>query len=101
MTAYLTVMSSGMAWTIKYLDSLKKQVKKIDPQSRRDIRSYLEQRVAQLDNPRALGQPLSANLTGLWRYRVADYRIICDIQDQEMIVLVVRIGHRKQVYGGH
>lgn len=90
-----------MAWTIKYLDSLKKQVKKIDPQARHDIRSYLEQRVAQLDNPRTLSQPLSANLTGLWRYRVGNYRIICEIQDQEMIVLVVRVGHRKQVYGRH
>lgn len=88
-----------MTWTIRYLESLKKQVKKLDPQARRDIRSYLEQRVAQLDNPRDLGQPLSANLKGFWRYRVGDYRIICDIQDQEMIILVVRIGHRKQVYG--
>ncbi len=88
-----------MAWTIKYLESLKKQVKKLDPQVRRDIRSYLEQRVAKSDNPRDLGQPLSANLKGLWRYRVGNYRIICDIQDQELIILVVRIGHRKQVYG--
>jgi len=87
-----------MTWTIKYLGSVKKQVKIIDPQARREIRNYLEQRVATLDNPRDLGQPLSANLTGLWRYRVGDYRIICDIQNQEMIVLVVRIGHRKLVY---
>ena len=87
-----------MTWTIKYLGSVKKQVKKIDPQARREIRNYLEQRVATLDNCRDIGQPLSANLTGLWRYRVGDYRIICEIQNQEMIVLVVRIGHRKLVY---
>ncbi len=90
-----------MGWTIKYLDSLKKQMKRIDPQARRDIRAYLEYRVALLDNPRDLGQPLSANLSSLWRYRVGDYRIICDIQEQQLTVLVVRVGHRKQVYGGH
>lgn len=90
-----------MGWTIKYLDSLKKQMKRIDPQARRDIRAYQEQRVALLDNFRDLGQPLSANLSSLWRYRVGDYRIICDIQEQQLIVLVVRVGHRKQVYGGH
>lgn len=90
-----------MAWKIKYLASAKKEAKKIDPQRRRNIREYLEKRVAGLNSPRDLGEPLTGNLAGLWRYRVGDCRIICDIQDDKLLVLVLRIGHRRNVYGGH
>ncbi len=63
------------------------------------ITAFLRERVATLDNPRALGQALQGSRLGhLWRYRVGDYRILCDIQDQHFIVLVVQIGHRREVY---
>jgi len=85
-------------WMIKYLKSARKDVQKIDPQIRKQIREYLEQRIARLENPRQLGEPLKGQLTKLWRYRVGDYRIVCELRDHELIVIVVRIGHRKNVY---
>lgn len=88
-----------MTWTIEYLASARKEVRKIDPQQRRRIRAYLEERVLALAHPRELGKPLKGELSELWRYRVGDYRIICQLQDERLVVLVVRIAHRKDVYG--
>jgi len=87
-----------VTWRIEYAQSVQKSVKKLDSGVRQRIREYLEHRVAQLDNPRQLGKPLKGEHTELWRYRVGDYRIICDIRDATLVVLVVRIGHRRTVY---
>lgn len=87
-----------MSWTINYAQSALKGAKKIDAQAKRNIHSYLHNRIATLDDPRQLGKPLKGQLSELWRYRVGDYRIICDIKDQELIVLVLRIAHRKNIY---
>lgn len=87
-----------MAWTIEYAESVKKTVCKLDAQERRRIRAFLEERLATLDDPRSLGKSLSGSLAGLWRYRVGDYRVIARIEDDRMVVLVVRIGPRKEVY---
>ena len=66
---------------------------------RRRIRQFLSERVANLDNPRQIGGPLEgAHFAGLWRYRVGDYRILVDIQDGRLVVLLVGIGHRGEVY---
>jgi mRNA interferase RelE/StbE len=73
-------------------------VRKIDPAARQRIREYLEQRVANLSDPRQLGNPLKGELASLWRYRVGDYRLICELRDEVLVVLVVRIGHRREVY---
>lgn len=59
---------------------------------------YLDQRISGEEDPRRFGKLLKANLVGLWRYRVGDYRIICQIKDGEMIVLVVAVGHRRDIY---
>ena len=85
-------------WTIRYLKSARKEVQKLDPHIRERIRKYLEQRVAILEEPRQLGEPLKGQLAKLWRYRVGDFRIVCELRDgdRELIVLVVRIGHRKK-----
>lgn len=88
-----------MAWTIEYAQSLRKPMERMDPMVRRRIRAFLSERVALLDDPRQLGGPLQgAHFAGLWRYRVGDYRILVDIQDQAVTVLVVGIGHRGEVY---
>jgi mRNA interferase RelE/StbE len=58
----------------------------------------MEQRVAGLDDPRQLGEPLKGQWASLWRYRVGDYRVVCELRDQELVILVVRLGHRKDVY---
>lgn len=63
------------------------------------IKVYLE-KVEALDNPRTLGKPLKSRFKGLWRYRVGNYRIVCEIQDQDLIVLVVRVANRKEIYNG-
>lgn len=87
-----------MSWKISYARSALKGAKKIDAQAKRKIRSYLHDRIATLDDPRQLGKPLKGQLSELWRYRVGDYRIICEIKDQELVILVLRMAHRKSVY---
>ena len=90
-----------MQWIIKYDSKALQELIKLDKQTIKHIRKYLEERVAASDNPRAYGKALSSNLAGLWRYRVGDYRIIVEIQDNEFIILAVKIGHRSKIYGGH
>jgi mRNA interferase RelE/StbE len=87
-----------VAWTIEFAKSVRKSIEKLDPQTRRRIRDFLDDKVASLDNPRSLGRALSGPLGGLWRYRVGDYRIICDIKDNMLTILVITIDHRKDVY---
>ncbi len=87
-----------MAWTIEYTESAKTQLRKLDRQAARRILDYMDERVAVLDEPRTLGKGLRGPLGGLWRYRVGDYRIICDLQDGALRVLVVRLGNRRDIY---
>lgn len=88
-----------MAWSIEYDRLVRKQVEKLDPQIQQRIHSFLYQRLAKLDNPRQLGEAMHGSEFGkFWRYKVGDYRIICDIQDQRVVVLVVEVGHRREVY---
>lgn len=88
-----------MAWTIKYADTALKQLKKMDRQIARSIFDYLDQRVAILENPRELGKKLVGPQYGeYWRYRTGDLRIICDIKNQNLIILVIDVGHRKEIY---
>ncbi|MFF2320650.1 type II toxin-antitoxin system RelE/ParE family toxin [Agrobacterium sp. NPDC058088] len=88
-----------MIWTIEYDVLVQKEMRKIDPQIRQRIRAFLQERVAALANPRQTGAALQGSELGnFWRYRVGDYRIICDIQDHKLVVLVVEIGHRREIY---
>ena len=75
-----------------------KELRKLGKQAQREIVDYLDERVAGEGDPRCFGKGLKADLAGLWRYRVGDYRILCQIQDGEMLVLVVAVGHRRDVY---
>ncbi len=88
-----------MVWHINITDSAKKQLQKLDRQTAQRITSYLRDRIMLLDNPRAVGGALQGSRLGeLWKYRVGDYRIIARIKDQELEILVVEIGHRREVY---
>lgn len=87
-----------MAWRIEYLRSARKSVEKLDPRTRQRIRDYIYERIAVLDDPRLLGKPLSGPLKNFWSYRVGDHRIICDIQDGAVVILVVAIGNRRDIY---
>jgi mRNA interferase RelE/StbE len=75
-----------------------KQIAKLDSQAQARILNYLKQRVQPLENPCQLGRALHGETRSLWRYRVGDYRIICDIQHQKITVLVLAVAHRKEVY---
>lgn len=87
-----------MAWTIEYAESARKPLRKMDQETRSRIRTFLEERVAGSDDPRATGKALKGPLATLWRYRVGDWRIICRIEDGRLVVLVLEIGHRREVY---
>jgi mRNA interferase RelE/StbE len=87
-----------LAWVVNFSDKAERQLKRLDPTIRRRIVDFLEQRLARLPNPRSLGSALAGDLKGLWRYRVGDYRILCEFKDDELIVLVVEVGHRSDIY---
>lgn len=90
-----------MVWTIEFDKAAKKELAKLDKSTADRILKFLEERIATDENPRRFGEALTENLAGLWKYRVGDYRVIVEIQDAIIIVLVLRIGHRSKVYGGH
>ncbi len=87
-----------MAWEIDYTDTAREQLRKLDRQMARRIVDYMDERIAGSDNPRNTGKALTGPLGGLWRYRVGDCRVICDIQDGLLRVLVVQLGNRSEVY---
>lgn len=88
-----------MAWSIELRESVRKELRKYDPQVAKRILKFLHERVATLDNPRSIGEALHGSKLGdYWKYRVGDWRIICDIQDDKLVVLVLNIGNRREVY---
>jgi mRNA interferase RelE/StbE len=88
-----------MAWSIDLDPRARHDLKQLDPQIARRINRFLFERVAQLDNPRSIGDALKGSELGeLWKYRVGDYRIIASIEDKLVCILVVRIGNRREVY---
>ncbi len=87
-----------MAWTIEYTDAARTQLRKLDRADARRIIDYMDQRVAPLKDARTLGKALRGPLGEFWRYRLGDYRIICEVHDEKLRVLVVRVGNRKDVY---
>ena len=87
-----------MVWTIEYSETAQKQLRKLDRQVARRILDYLDQRIAPSHDPRSLGKALTGPLGDVWRYRVGDYRIICDLQDQALRILVIRLGNRQDIY---
>ncbi len=85
-----------MAWKIKFAESVRKSMEKLEPQVRKRLRTFIEKRLVCLEDPRSIGRSLKG--CDLWRYRVGDFRLICEICDRELIVLVVLVGDRKHVY---
>lgn len=87
-----------MAWAIEYAELARDQLKKLDKQHARRILDFMDKRIAPLGDPRSTGKALRGPMGEFWRYRVGDFRIICQIRDKALVVLVVRIGDRKEVY---
>jgi len=88
-----------LAWTIEYDTKAKAQLKRLDKATTKRLMDFLEKRVALRDDPRSIGAPLSGVTFGdFWKYRVGDYRIVVDIQDKKLTVLVLYAGHRREIY---
>jgi mRNA interferase RelE/StbE len=88
-----------LAWQIEFDPDALKDLRKIDKSIQIRLVGFLRTRVSSLTNPRDIGEALSGQRLGnYWKYRVGDWRIICDIQDQKILVRVLRIGNRREVY---
>jgi mRNA interferase RelE/StbE len=86
------------AWTVEFDERARRELRKLDAQVQQAILHYLRERIAVAADPRRFGKPLRRNLAGLWRYRVEDYRLICRIEDARVVVLVLQVGYRSDVY---
>ena len=88
-----------MMYSVYYTPQAVKSLRKLDKYTRQFILSWIEKNLVGCDDPRRHGKGLTANRSGQWRYRVGDYRIIADISDEKILILVLNIGHRSDIYG--
>ena len=86
----------NFSWTIEWDDFAKKQLKKLDRPVQKRILDYLDEKV--VCSPQAFGRELVGNKAGLWRYRIEDHRVICRIENRKLVILVLAVGHRKEIY---
>ena len=88
-----------MVWQIKLSNTARKQFAKLDPSVAKRLAKFLRERIAPLDDPRSVGKALLGSvLSSYWRYRIGDYRLVCEIQDGKLCILVVEVGDRKEIY---
>jgi len=87
-----------MRYAVEYTKVAVKQLKKMDRKIAAFILSYIEEKLVDCDNPRVFGKALQGNLNDKWRYRVGDYRILAKIEDEKVVITVVEVGHRKDIY---
>ena len=87
-----------MKYKVIFTEKAQKQLKKLDRQTSALIIGWLEKNIENCENPRAHGKSLVENKSGQWRYRVGNYRVICEIQDEKIIVLILEIAHRRDIY---
>lgn len=87
-----------MTWSVEWDERARKELRRLDPPAQREILRYLRERVAGSDDPRRYGRALRGAAHGLWRYRIGAYRLICKIEDDRLIVLILAAGHRRDVY---
>jgi mRNA interferase RelE/StbE len=89
----------GLVWQINVSDTAEKQLAKLDRPIAQRIRSFLRERVAALDDPRSIGEALKGSTLGeFWKYRVGDWRLICEIRDQQILITVLTLGNRREIY---
>lgn len=87
-----------MRYSIETTPRFDKQFKKLDRYTQKIILAWINKNLEGCDNPRSHGKGLTANRSGQWRYRIGDYRLICEIEDNRLVILALSIGHRKEVY---
>ena len=86
------------SYRLIYSERAKKDVKKLDPYTKQMIKSWIEKRLLHSENPRAHGKALTGNHKGEWRYRIGDYRLICAIEDERLVILSLALRHRREVH---
>lgn len=89
-----------MKYSVETTDRFDREFKKLDRYTQRMIKAWIEKNLVGCENPRQHGKGLTANRSGQWRYRIGDYRLICEIKDNELVILALSVGHRKEVYKG-
>ena len=87
-----------MGYIVKYSERAMKILRKMDSYDRAHIKRWIEKNLIGCLEPRIYGKNLIGNQSGMWRYRIGDYRVIANINDEEVIILIVKIGHRKEIY---
>lgn len=87
-----------MIYQIVTTDKFDKSFKKLEKQTQKIIKAWIEKNLMGCENPRLHGKGLTANKSGQWRYRVGDYRILADIRDNELVLVLVEVGHRSRIY---
>ena len=87
-----------MKYSVEYTQRAVKELKKLDKQTRALIFGWIEKNLVDCENPRQHGKGLTANRSGQWRYRIGDYRLIAEIHDDKVVILVLTVGHRREVY---
>ena len=85
-------------WDVVYSERALKELKKLDKHTAKLILAWIEKNLIGCTNPRAHGKGLTANRSGQWRYRIGDYRLLAEIQDDKLIILALAVGHRREVY---
>ena len=87
-----------MKYNVEYSKIAMNAIKKMESSTSKLIRTWIEKNLIDAENPRVKGKALTGDLKGLWRYRVGDYRILADIQDDKIVILILDIGHRSKIY---
>jgi len=85
-----------LTWQIEWDNRARKELRTLDASVQNKILNYLDERV--INNPRNFGRSLVGDKAGLWRYRVGDYRVVCQLEDDHLVILIVSVGHRKEIY---
>jgi mRNA interferase RelE/StbE len=91
-------VSGAPVWRVEFHPDAARDLRKLGHEARRLVLAYLRKRIATAEDPRRFGHALAGNLQGLWRYRMGNYRIVAAIEDDRLVVLVVTVGHRREVY---
>jgi mRNA interferase RelE/StbE len=87
-----------MSYSVEYTSGAIKSMKKLDKSVLIMIKAWIEKNLVGTDDPRRHGKGMTANRSGQWRYRVGDYRILADIQEDKLVILVINVGHRRNIY---
>ena len=87
-----------MTWTVEWDNKARRELRKLNQSTQGYILRYFRERIMVDDDPRRFGKTLRHELQGLWRYRIGDYWVVCQIQDEQLIVLALIVGHRRNIY---